>query len=157
MSTPTIIVDDSAVKVIGNMQRQVVLVSRAWNRTPFTETAQETAESLAKVLAQLLTGGWGEASVYADSGEEGCLSLYVRSGIHFGIIAFPKHRVDPPEDTDPRSHFDNAPRMGRYCWARKSDTNYVCFAPVYQGKPTCEGHQPLIMATPVPMTWSMHS
>lgn len=157
MSAPTIIVDDSAVKVIGNMQKQVHLVGQAWSRTPFTETAQECSDSLAKVLAQLLTGGWGESNVYADSGGDDCLSLYVRSGITFGIIAFPKHQVDPPEDTDPRSHFDNAPRMGRYCWAQREDTGYFCFAPQHKGERTCEGHQPVWMATPVPMTWSMHS
>jgi hypothetical protein len=154
MSSISVTINETAAQTITRMREQTTLVERVWGRQR-PDVVLKMALSLSKALEGHLTGGWGPTTIYWDSDLSLCTSA--ESGFTFGTIFHATERPDVPLSDDLRVTGSEAPREGRYCMARRDGTTDYCGMPVVRTAPTCEGHDPIIAAMPVPGEWSFHS
>lgn len=146
-------VTEQAAEALTAMHEQAAGVAAAWGRS-HPDTAIKCLTSLSRNTAQLFNTFFGNTSTISRDGE---LSLFVStaSGYVYGLI-FHGDWVDPAQPEDPAN--GRATRMGRYCFAVVDDSDgRRCGHPFVNGEATCEGHNPVCIAAPVPGTWSFHS
>jgi hypothetical protein len=153
MTDHSITVKDSAAATITRMREQTTLVEAAWGKKR-PDVVLKMALSLGKCLEGHLTGGWGPATIHWDS--ELSLVTTTSTGFTFGTIFFGAERPDLPEAGDIRLT-GTATREGRYCMQGIADPGEYCGKPIVRGAPTCEGHDLLVAAMPIPGEWSFHS
>lgn len=145
----TVTIAEGTAPVLNAMVQQAAVVDHFWSRHQ-PDLARKCVLSLARQIPHMLTSGFGDATVYRD----GDLSLYVTSGIKYGVIGHRLHRPDAVLDTDLPT--TPAPMLGRYCY-RDESSSEPCLKPIEHGKPTCDHANPVIVAAPVPIEWSFHS
>jgi hypothetical protein len=149
----TVDITAQGVDRISRMKDQVAMVHASW-RNYRPEWVSDMTLSFGRHVADLMT--WGRGVEVCSDGD---LSLFVKAPpIVFGLIFHGKHhQVSPPPPDAMRFYGTPAPREGLFCMTATNKERGVCAEPYRGGERTCEGHDALPVAMPVPGTWSFHS
>ena len=150
----TMVVSKAAAETLTAIGNQCASVAAAWGRHD-PEMVVEMLKSATHNTTHLFSMFFGGESSISRDGE---LNLFVStsSGFVYGVIFHPKHyRVDAPLDGDINNAY-GAVIAGRYCMAPVGRDGY-CGMPFTSGEPTCEGHDAVPVAMPLPGTWGFHS
>jgi hypothetical protein len=148
---------ESGSKNIAAMQLHSSRVQSVWGRHR-PEMVLKQLSSHMLVLTRVLGMG---GKVWCD----GQLGLTVLSGYDAHVIPFRQIHADYASDEYPTVgayEKGTVPMLGLICWTTVWDADGVhsgyCLAPVVGGQRTCDHPEtPLIMGTPIPVEWSIHS
>ena len=152
----SMVLDERAVGVFQDCQRQVEAMAAAWRGDP--SVAQTANMTLLRCMVGVFRMG---GRIVRDDD----LSVTVYGPMTAGMVFHPTHRrVEPPQRHDHVMH--RAPFLGRYCLKMLDNNTRYCASPLHEsgspewrnGRPSCSCDDPhAIVAMPIPGTWSLHS
>jgi hypothetical protein len=154
--TRTLVIEESARPNLLHMEQHMSRVRSVWQRHR-PEYVAKQAESLHLVLLRIM--GYG-----GTLSRDGQMGLWLQSGMGIAVVPHTQLLADWAPDDMPSvgAYADGTPYLGLVCWTTvwlpDGTRGDYCLAPVQKGHRTCEHKEtPVIMGTPMPVEWSMHS